>query len=375
MIVEFEKVREKEWNAAVIGNGVNGTIFQSTHWGEYLERVFRDRPIYVASLDKKGNILGQLLAIESSYAKYTMLTSLGTRGLVLGKLYKHVASKALGKLLPFIYWEHGPIISPHSCSEKTFEKEEIFNGILERIVGIAKERKCYEIKLARSAFAEGHNELFSSLGFWKRRMGTIIANIDEPLDVIWSRIDPTARKNIKKLKERVEIVEVSQRSQLEEFYRMHVETGERAAQKTYPFSYFASMWDHFSRYHMISVFIAKLKNIPLAGSLSLIFNGTSYDFAVADSNYQRSMKIRASDVLKWHIMEWGHERGLRQHNFAGVELYKIDAGDEKARGIYRFKSKFGGRLVEFGDYGKILPYRRKTVEFLNRYLSDSGVAF
>jgi len=375
MIVEFKEVNEKTWNKALAEEGSKGTVFQSTYWAEYLKNTFGDRPIYIASLNKKGNIQGLLLAIESCYAQYPALTSSSRFGSPFGKFYKNVTSKLLHKILPFIYWEHGPIILSRSSMEKPSQKEILFQEIIGKIVEKARAKNCYEIKLARSAFFDDYSDIFSSLGFWKRRMGTILVNLEEPLDTIWSRINRIARKNIRKLQGDVEIIKVSSRNELDEFYKMHVQTSIRAQVKTYPYSYFASLWDNFSRNYMIAVFVAKLRGEPLAGSLSFIFNNVIYLFALADSNYARSKRLYAGDVLMWHIMKWGHEKGLKHLNLGGVELYKIDVGDKKAQGIYRFKSKWGGQLIEVTDYGKVFPRRRKLIGILNKRFSDSDVAF
>ena len=377
MIVEFKEVNEKTWNTALIETEIKGTIFQSTHWAEYLRKTYGDRPIYIASLDNKGNIQGLLLAIESCYAKHPALTLLGKRGLLFGKLYKHTISPVFDKILPFIFWEHGPLILTQNARlmEKSSRKKMLFREIVEKIVEKAQEKNCYEIKLARSAFFDDHGDIFSSLGFWKRRMGTILVNLQEPLDTLWSRINRKARKNIEKLQDDVEIVKASNRNELDEFYKMHLQMSKRAQVKTYPYSYFASLWDHFSKNDMIAVFVAKIKGRPLAGSLSLIFNHTIHDFALADSDYARSMRLYASDVLKWYVMKWGHEKGLKYHNFGGVELYKVDAGDSKAQGIFRYKSKWGGQLIEFMDYGKVFPRRKRLIGILSKRFSDSDVAF
>ena len=373
MIVELKEVNEKTWNTALIEAETKGTIFQSTYWAEYLRKTYGDRPIYIASLDNKGNIKGLLLAIESCYAKHPALTLLGKRGLLFGKLYKHAISPVFHKMLPFIFWEHGPIILTQSprLMEKSSGNDVLFREIVEKIVEKAQEKNCYEIKLARSAFLDDHSEIFSSLSFWKRRMGTILVNLEQPLDTMWSRIDASAKKNIKKLQGDVEIMKVSSRSELNEFYKMHVQTSERAQIKTFPYSYFTSLWDHFSKYGMIAVFVAKSRDEPLAGSLSLIFNNTTHVFTLADSNYARSKRLYAGDVLMWHIMKWGHEKGLKHQDLSGVELYKIDAGQKRAQGIYRFKSKWGGQLIEYTDYGKVFPRKRRLINLLSKHFSDS----
>lgn len=55
MIVELEKASVKRWNAALSEAEPKGTIFQSTFWAEFLNKTFGDRPIFLASFNKRGN--------------------------------------------------------------------------------------------------------------------------------------------------------------------------------------------------------------------------------------------------------------------------------------------------------------------------------
>ena len=181
----------------------------------------------------------------------------------------------------------------------------------------------------------------------------------------------TCSKEYKRLEQDVEIIKVSKRNELEEFYKMHVEISMRARTGTLPFSYFTSLWNHFSKTDMIIGFIARMRDNLIGGSLSIMFNDMIHEIALADSNYARSMRLYSGDLLKWHTMKWGHERGFRYFDLSGVELHKVDAGDKKARNIYRYKSKWGGQLVEFNDYGKFFPRKRRIVSLLDRYFADS----
>ena len=196
MIVELENVSGKTWNTAVVEAGARGTMFQSTYWAEYMEKTYGDRPIYIASIDRKGNIQGLLLAIESCYAKHTTCNKLRFNTLLFDTFYGHIVSPLLHKMLPFVFWENGPVILSQS---NLHARRTLLREILEKIVEKAHNGGCYEIKIARPAFFDDQGDVFSPFGFWKRRMGTILVNIEQPLDAMWPRIERHARKNIKDL--------------------------------------------------------------------------------------------------------------------------------------------------------------------------------
>lgn len=370
MIVEFEKANEKTWNSALSDAEPKGTIFQSTYWAEYLKKTFGDHPIYIAFLDKKGSIEGLLLAIESCYAKYSILTLCGKRGLLFSKLYKHAISPLFHKMSPFIFWENGPVILSQSSEEKTRHKAVLYRKMVEKIVDGAQERNCYEIKFARPAFFDDNSEVFSSLGFQNRRMGTILVNLDQSLEVLWKQVEKDARRTVRRgVEQGVEVTKASKFEELREFYDLNVQSSKRAKTKVYPFSHFASLWSHFSPLDKTVVFVAHVKDKPVAAALYLMHNETIHIFALGDSHYARSNRIYGNEVLMWQVIKWAHERGFKYFDHSGVELYKVDAGDEKARNIFRFKLKWGGQLVEYHDYKSHLQ-EKKLVKSLNRFLAD-----
>ena len=370
MIIELKKPSEKTWNDALYEAETKGTIFQSTYWAEFLRKTFSDRPIYVASLDNKGNIQGLLLAIESCYAKHPSLTLLGKRGLLFGKLYKHATSPVLHEMLPFIFWENGPVILSQASKKDASYKEVLYQRILEKIVEIAEKRNCYEIKFARPALFNDNSNIFSSIGFQKKKMGTLLVNLEQPSEVLWNRMDKSARKNIERTEQDLQIVKASKLGELGVFYDLNVQACKRSRQKIYPFSFFASLWNYLSPLDKAIVFIASMKDKPVGASLCLMHNEIIHHFALGDSDYARSNKIYANEALLWHIINWAKERNFKYFDQSGVEIYKIEAGDQKAKNIYRYKSKFGGQLLEYHDYQKILK-KNRLVKFLNRYIADS----
>lgn len=367
MIVESRHVNEKTWNDALKEAGNDGTIFQSTYWADYMRTVFGDHPIYLFSTDKKGNINGLLLAIQSCYAKYPSLNSSSIRGKIFGKLYKNALEPLFDRMLPFVLWQNGPVIPQQSLLEtRSFEK--VYRGLIERIVSIAKTRNFYAIKFARPSYFTDRAELMSSFGFEKRRMGTILVDLEQSPEELWGRIGRSARRNIKKIEPDIKIFEVSKLIELQDFYDLHLQSTRRLKIKVYPFSHFASLWKFLSPLGKIVAFTAFFKDRPIGASISLMHNDIVHEYAYADSDYARSNRICAGDTLKWHIIKWAHDRNFKYFDLSGIEFYRIDADDEKARNIFRFKSKWGGKVVEFHDYKR--TFQVKNTKFLDLFLEE-----
>jgi len=371
LIFEIKNPSTKIWDNVLEKAGPNGTIFQSTVWADYLKKTYGDRPIYLAYFDKRGNILGLLLALESCYAKHPALTQLGKSGMVFGKIYRHVAARLLHKVLPFIYWEGGPVVLPTSqnCSI-SFDRKIVYRKIIDRITEIATSRNCYEIKFARSPYFDDVSEIFFSAGFEKRRMGTILVNLECTEEELFKSIDRDCRRCIRRgIEQGIEISEARNLEDLEQFYYLNVEHAKRSGIKIYPYSYFISLWNHFVPIGKLVIFISRRKDKPLAGLLCLMYNRTVHVYRLGDSDYARANKLYAYYPLTWHAIKWAQERGFKYFDWTGVELYKIDAGYQKALTIYRFKKKWG-KLVEFHDYMKAFrsPNILKT---LNHFFVDT----
>jgi hypothetical protein len=369
MIIEFDKVSRKSWDETMKQAEPKGTIFQSTYWAECLKNTLGSRPIYMAKADERGNVEGQLLAFENCYAEHSSSTMPGKRGLLIRGLYRTLASPVLHRVLPFIFWENGPVVLPGHASNNS----DPYGELLEAIVQRAKDRKCYEIKFARPAFFDDRLELFSSLGFANRRMGTVLVNLEGPIETIWSRLESETRRLIRRTQEKgISITRVNRTNELEEFYEMHVQTTKRTGGKTYSFLFFKSLHDYLSRFDKTVTFVARLKDRPIGALMVLMHNDIVHIYSGGESDYARQNKIKANHALLWHIIEWAREMGFKYFDQSGVELHKIESNQEKAKTICWFKAKWGGQIPEYHDYQKTL-WDSRTARFLNHLMTDPVV--
>jgi len=369
-IVELDKVNEKSWNEALENAGINGTIFQSVFWAKYAEEVHGDYPIYLISTDKKGNINGLLLAIQSRYGNYPAFnwgSCPGIRGFVIRKLYKTALRRIFDRTLPFIQWQNGPVVIQHSSLENS-SPDKTYGALLEKILNIAEARNFYAIRFARPPYFLDRSQLMSAYGFKKRRMGTILVDLGQSTESLWRSIDRSSRRNIEKTEADFTFAEVRNRADFQDFYNFHVQSTRRLGIEPYPVSHFESLWNFFSSLGKMAVFKAFFRNKPIAASICLLHNGMVHEYTYADSNYARLNRIYAVEPLKWHIIRWAHERSFRYFDLGGAFFFKIDAGDEKARNIYRFKKKWG-KIVEFNDYSKTLRARMET-KILSLFLTE-----
>jgi len=379
-IVESDHVSEKVWNEAVQNAGYNGTLFQSTYWAEYARQVHGDRPIYLFATDKKGNITGLLLAIQSCYGKFPVFNwgrSESPIGTVIRKLYKNVLERAFEGILPFCYWQNGPVIIPQFQPENDSGiPRRTYCGLIKKILNIANARNFYAINSARPAYFMDHPELMSSYGFEKRRVGTVLVDVGQSVESIWRHMNKKNRNCIRKSEKLLTFSEVRKFSELKSFYSIYVQSIKRQKAKPYAFSYFESLWNFFARTGKIAVFNAYFRDKPVATSMCLTYNNIIHVVIDGDSDFARSNKMHANDFMHWHIIKWANNRGFRYLDLSGSFLYKIEAGDEKALSLFKYKLKWG-KNIEFNDYWKLtdrsfLRLRAKSAKILNLFLPESG---
>jgi hypothetical protein len=382
-IVASSHVSENRWNDALQRADVDGTLFQSSYWAEYVRKVHGDQPIYLFSIDKKGDINGQLLAFQSWYGNFPLsnhgkyyITSLG---ITKRKLYEIAFKKVFKKIFPFFYWQNGPVVVRNSLNNYPHESDKIYCGLIGKILNISEKRGVYAIKLARPSYFMDCTKLMDFYGFKKRKMGTILVDLKPPVELIWKSIHRNVRRNIIKIKDNIIFDEARSLKDLQIFYNLLVQLTKRLEIEAYPFHHYKSLWNFFHPLKKIVSFIAFLKDKPIGASITLLHNNMIHVYMYADSDFARSNKIYINDALMWHIIKWSRERGFKYLDLGGAFLYRINSGDLKARNIYIFKSKFG-KTIEFNDYWKetdrsILHLRLKGAKMLNLFIPEGSGCF
>lgn len=91
-------------------------------------------------------------------------------------------------------------------------------------------------------------------------------------------------------------------------------------------------------------FIAKKDGIPIGGMLFSFFNKIITEAGLARSKIDFSEKLYSQDLIKWNIIKWGHENGMRCYDLAGYNPYPSNTKEE---GIKHYKEKWGGKKYPY----------------------------
>jgi peptidoglycan pentaglycine glycine transferase (the first glycine) len=144
------------------------------------------------------------------------------------------------------------------------------------------------------------------------------------------------------------------RAALEEFYRMLEETSRRNEFSVHTADYYQDFMRRFPDNAVL--FIARVEEHPAAGLITAQFGTDAiYMYGASDTKYR---SLGAAFNLQFQAMQWGRERGATQYDLWGIpevdpprdnehkDHVPATKGDDW-RGLYRFKTGFGGSIVTY----------------------------
>ncbi len=138
---------------------------------------------------------------------------------------------------------------------------------------------------------------------------------------------------------RVEIVEGKTFDDMRTFYDLHIRTRKRHGVPPQPLRFFRNLWDTFSSPGMLSVLLARINGVAVAGVVTLKFKDTVYyKFAAAEKRY---LVKRPNHLLLWRIIENAIGEGYRYLDLG--RTFVEDAG------LMRWKARWGAlpRSLEY----------------------------
>jgi len=324
------EVDQAEWNQA-LEKSEYGTIYQTTYYADSIRDITKEQPIFI-TVEDHGKILGQLLLFKTCRF----------HGRVYDKPLGSLLIKFLMKTSPLYHWHFGPVTL---CKEK---ESEAYSKILNGVRKLAKDEGT-DISSSHPHPLNDRTECFGAVGFESREAATFVIDLTKDITQLWLGLEKhSARKNVERAAERgVAIEAVEDEDGFFEYFNVLNETRIREQVKPYHYTHAYKQWRMLQQRNVIKCFVAKREERTLAGIMISTFNGYLNEWGAGQSSYAIENKLYANDMLKWHIIKWGHEQGHRYYDLTGVNP---NPQTPKEQGIYRFKAKWGGRLVAYHEY-------------------------
>lgn len=167
-------------------------------------------------------------------------------------------------------------------------------------------------------------------------------DLDRPAEAIFQAMEPRSRKKIKRALNRGDVIVqiVENKEILTNFYQLLKKTYRSARVPLADWSLFEAAFDILVPAGMARFLLASVQGVPAAASMKLLYKGVIYAwYGGMDREYRA---FRPNELMTWHCLEWGARSGFQTYDFGG-------AGKPGNKyGVRDFKSKFGGRLVNYG---------------------------
>jgi lipid II:glycine glycyltransferase (peptidoglycan interpeptide bridge formation enzyme) len=201
------------------------------------------------------------------------------------------------------------------------------------------------------------------------KYATFLIDLQSETDVLWSALDSTKQRNIKKaIKNEVAFHTCKNEESLNylnDFQQLREITQTRAISSHKHASILLKSNAFFSQMMQqdnVTLLLGKYKEH--VGSVALVTQGGNVVYYHSGgSDIEINRKTCCSTYMFWQSFLYFKANGIKYFDMGGVPC---DADEtHPAYGVYRFKKSFGGKYMEF-DGGKIIiaPFRYKLLQFL-----------
>lgn len=294
------------------------TVFQSYEMYLFYEKVQNFEPFLFYAKDDNGTCIGTLLAVMIREGK-------GLKG--------YFSSRVV------VYG--GPLISDRE------DKLLILDNLLSTLVSTLKNRSLFIQFRNFFEWDKKEKEIFSQHGFhFKDRLNSIIETVEK--EKVWRGINESKRRQIKKgLKSAVKIAKPENEAEMKVFYSLLKELYQTKVKKPLPaWSFFKEFYNLSSNGTLGVVLLVKKEEKIIGGILSPVTaNKNIYEWYVV--GLDKAFKHCYPSVLAtWAPINYAIENNLQYFDFMGLGT------PGKEYGVRDFKMKFGGKIVNYGRFGR-----------------------
>ena len=162
-----------------------------------------------------------------------------------------------------------------------------------------------------------------------------VLSLSGSLDDIWKRFDPKrVRWAIRKAERSdLEMVEATDLTSYEAFYRLELLTRKRQGAPPYAFRFFEQLHSVLGPARKIKLYLAYLGRSCVAGVI-VLYHGTSAIYGYGASSSDRSfLRLQPNNGLLWKAIRDAHGQGCATFDFGTTPLSN--------EGLLRFKSRWG----------------------------------
>jgi hypothetical protein len=185
---------------------------------------------------------------------------------------------------------------------------------------------------------------------WRAVRGaTLLVDLSKSTEEIFAGFKSSARKAIRRAeRDGIRVRQVDSIDDLRAYYRFAENCSQRYRKRMHGVEDFESMWNHIRPEGHFETFVAEHDGEPIAGLSVWGFGRTVGELGSFQSERSFREKLFGPDLIKWKLMEWGHDQGLALLDLSGVSP---EPTNDKDASIRQFKEKWGGQYYEYTYIG------------------------
>ena len=314
--------------------------YQSSHYNEYKREYRQEEPVYWRICDEAGEVLAQAVALLTHPYEW----GLYRRGLT-------ALSPVIRKILPILLCNQAPTVFDERHTT------EMYRTLGEHIAQAGRSRGCLYARIVPSFYQDSYVDrredirtALEEVGYVARQKATQVVDLRPDLDQLFANLKKDARNKVRKAKKQgVQIVEVGvDDGSLDKLQQVMAETSLRNGVP--PLSLQDLKTSPWRLHHPLGysrAFVTVHEGHLVSSQMAVAFNGVVVLGGVSYTDYSRQHNIYGNDLMQWYLIEWGKHHGMRLLDFAGLAT---DVTSAKLKGIYEFKTKWGGRRLDYDEF-------------------------
>ena len=361
-VISFNALEKERWDAAC-DHSSEAWLFHQSNWIEVETEHFVLANLSFA-LEERGNIV----AVQPLYLS-DPATGSADELLLHSGIHRHTGFACIDSL---------------NASGRKAAQSIVMNHIFE----LAKSNNVDRIQLnSQNLSPVNQGESREEIPFWVKEYGfhfglnfsqsgmspapgmsTLNADqqivLDIPEDDIFSRLESSCRRAIRKAEKASIVFEVGEGAVIDRYYALAQASAKRTGESLAPKSYFEALWKNFGQSNRCYIFFARHDHHDVAALLiGVEKHAATYLGGISDS---KALTLRVNDFIHWRGMLWLKDQGVAVYRLGPVfpELPE----DWPIVKVSRFKKKFGGNNVPIiqGSYflnpGRYLERGIRTLE-------------
>ncbi len=172
------------------------------------------------------------------------------------------------------------------------------------------------------------------------------------------------RRNLRKADKSGVTVRIGERTDLQRFHDVYVETARRDGFTPRPLAYFERMWDALGDH--LRLYLAELPGVQRPGAAALWVRVGGHAWYAYGASTTADREARPSNAMQWRMMVDALHAGAEVYDLRGISD-TLDEADPLF-GLIRFKLGTGGSAVEFlGEFD--YPVQPMLARVFDLYLS------